>query len=134
MYPRSHLRPSTYSTSVTSDFPSATVMVPFDPSLSKIPARSSPMCLSPFAEIVATCPISYLPLTGIVCSFKPKTTSSTAIYIPLLRSIGFIPAATDLHPSLKIARAKMVAVVVPSPASSFTFEATCLTSDAPRLW
>merc|ERR1711937_515582 len=29
-----------------------------------------------------------------------------------------MPAATDLHPSLKMALARMLAVVVPSPASS----------------
>jgi hypothetical protein len=42
--------------------------------------------------------------------------SSTALLIPLLKSIGFIPAATALQPSLKIALVKTVAVVVPSPA------------------
>ena len=42
--------------------------------------------------------------------------------------MGFIPAATDLTPSLKIALAKTVAVVVPSPASSLVFEATDFTN------
>ena len=51
--------------------------------------------------------------------------------IPLLRSIGFIPASTLLHPSLKIALAKTVAVVVPSPASSLVLLATDLTREAP---
>lgn len=51
--------------------------------------------------------------------------------IPLLKSIGFIPAATDLHPSLKIALANTVAVVVPSPASSLVLLATYLTKAAP---
>jgi len=51
--------------------------------------------------------------------------------IPLLRSIGFIPAATDLHPSLKIALAKTVEVVVPSPAISLVLVATCLRREAP---
>ena len=45
--------------------------------------------------------------------------------------MGFIPAATDLTPSLKMALAKTVAVVVPSPASSLVFEATDLTNWAP---
>jgi len=53
--------------------------------------------------------------------------------MPLLKSIGFIPAATDLHPSLKIALARIVAVVVPSPASSFTLDATYLINEAPIL-
>jgi len=51
--------------------------------------------------------------------------------IPFLRSIGFNPASTDLQPSLKIALAKMVAVVVPSPASSLVLLATDLTRAAP---
>ena len=45
--------------------------------------------------------------------------------------ITFIPAATLLTPSRKIALARTVAVVVPSPASSFVFWATDLTSYAP---
>lgn len=53
--------------------------------------------------------------------------------IPLLKSIGFIPAATDLVPSLKIALAKMVAEVVPSPASSLVLEATDFTRLAPMF-
>jgi hypothetical protein len=44
-----------------------------------------------------------------------------------------MPAATDLQPSLKIALARIVAVVVPSPASSLTLEATYLTREAPIL-
>ena len=36
------------------------------------------------------------------------------VYLPLFKSIGFIPAATYLQPSLAIACAKTVAVVVPS--------------------
>ena len=41
-------------------------------------------------------------------------TCSTASCTPLRKSIGFIPAATALHPSEYIARARMVAVVVPA--------------------
>jgi len=51
--------------------------------------------------------------------------------IPLLRSIGFKPAVTDLQPSLKMALARTVAVVVPSPASSLVLEATDFTKEAP---
>jgi hypothetical protein len=40
----------------------------------------------------------------------------------------FIPAATLLTPSLKMALAKTVAVVVPSPASSLALDATDLTN------
>lgn len=108
-------------------------MVPLEPNLSKIPAMRSPIFLSPFAEIVATLAIYYLPLIGIDYSFKPSTTVFTAIIIPFLNSMGFIPAATDLHPSLKNDLANIVAVVVPSPASSLVLLATYLTSDAPML-
>jgi len=55
------------------------------------------------------------------------------LLIPLLRSIGFIPAAVLLQPSLKIALANTVAVVVPSPASSLVLVATCLTKEAPTF-
>lgn len=112
-------------------FPSETVMVPLAPSLSKIPAMSSPMCLSPLAEMVATLAIWSLPLIYTVSSFNPSTTASTPIWIPFLRSIGFMPAATDLQPSLKKDLARIVAVVVPSPALSLALFATYLTRLAP---
>lgn len=70
---------------------------------------------------------------GTESYLSSATTVSTAIRIPFLRSMGFMPAATDLHPSLKIALAKIVAVVVPSPASSFVLLATYLTKLAPML-
>ena len=44
-----------------------------------------------------------------------------------------MPAATDLQPSLKMARVRTVAVVVPSPATSLVAEATCFTRLAPRF-
>ena len=47
--------------------------------------------------------------------------------MPRLISIGFIPVATTLAPSLTIACASNVAVVVPSPAWSAVFEATSFT-------
>lgn len=84
-------------------------------------AMRSPISRSPFAEMVATSEISYLVLTGFELDLRFLMTCSTARLMPLLRSIGFMPAATDLHPSLKIALARTVAVVVPSPASSLVF-------------
>jgi hypothetical protein len=45
--------------------------------------------------------------------FRLVTTASTAIEIPRLKSIAFIPAATDLQPSVNIAFVKTVAHVVP---------------------
>jgi len=53
--------------------------------------------------------------------------------IPLLKSIGFIPAATLLQPSLNNALAKTVDVVVPSPASSLVLLATLFTNYAPMF-
>src|SRR5215211_527197 len=58
---------------------------------------------------------------------------STARSMPRLRSIGFMPAATDLEPSFTIACASTVAVVVPSPAKSDDFEATSRTICAPMF-
>ena len=57
--------------------------------------------------------------------------ASTALSIPLFKSIGFAPAATFFRPSAIIACAKTVAEVVPSPAKSFVFDATSLTICAP---
>ena len=48
--------------------------------------------------------------------------------------MGFTPAATDFTPSAKIARVRIVAVVVPSPAISLVRLATCFTSCAPMFW
>ena len=45
--------------------------------------------------------------------FKLPTTVSTAALMPRRRSMGFMPAATLLQPSLKMARVSTVAVVVP---------------------
>ena len=52
---------------------------------------------------------------GVITVEEAKT-AETAMSMPRLRSIGFMPAATDLAPSRTIACASTVAVVVPSPA------------------
>ena len=51
--------------------------------------------------------------------------------MPRLIPIGFAPAATFFRPSRTIAWASTVAVVVPSPATSFVDVATSRTSWAP---
>ena len=61
------------------------------------------------------------------------TTAVTAVSMPRLRSIGFMPAATALAPSRTMAWARTVAVVVPSPASSLVFDATSRTIWAPMF-
>src|SRR5262245_41506356 len=53
--------------------------------------------------------------------------------MPRLRSIGFMPAATALAPSLTMACASTVAVVVPSPAMSEVLLATSRTIWAPMF-
>src|SRR5271163_3550668 len=61
------------------------------------------------------------------------TTAVTAMSMPRLRSIGFMPAATTLSPSFMIEAASTVAVVVPSPARSAVLEATSRTICAPMF-
>lgn len=121
------------------------VITPSLPTFSIAFAISSPISLSPFADIVPTynnsyfitnrqnqsspaiklqdwkestrkqtCAISSDVLIIRALLFKFVTTASTAMVIPRLRSIAFIPAATDLHPSVKIARVRTVAQVVPA--------------------
>src|SRR5262249_52421508 len=66
-------------------------------------AMKWPISASPLAEIVPTCAISSFAVTFLEFFFRPSTTASTARSPPRLRSIGFIPAATPLAPSLTIA-------------------------------
>ena len=73
----------------------------------------SPISRSLFAEIVATCAISSLVLMGFDISSISLTTCCAAAWMPLLRSEGFMPAATAFTPSAKIALVRTVAVVVP---------------------
>ena len=62
-----------------------------------------------------------------------STAAATACSMPRLRAIGFAPAATLLIPWRTIARARTVAVVVPSPATSLVLVATSLASWAPMF-
>ncbi len=89
--------------------------------------------MSLLALIAPTCAISSLLETGlaIACSFS--IAASTAFSIPRRTAIGLLPAAMLRVPSLKMARASTVAVVVPSPAVSDVFEATSFTSFAPMF-
>ena len=83
--------------------------------------------------MVPTCAIALLLSHGCDNFFSSSTAAITALSIPRFRSIGFIPAATAFRPSLTIDCANTVAVVVPSPASSFALEATSLTICAPMF-
>src|SRR5258707_5467760 len=125
--------PSTTSSSVSSDFASSTVMTPSLPTFFIASARNLPISTSPLAEMVPTWAISSFEVTFFEFFFRSSTTASTARSMPRLRSIGFMPAATDLAPSLTIDAASTVAVVVPSPAKSDDFEATSRTIWAPMF-
>src|SRR6478752_10215192 len=132
-YPRSNCMPSTISTSVSSDLASSTVMTPSLPTFCIASAIILPICLSPFDEMVPTWATSADELTFLARLPMSLRTAVTAMSMPRLRSIGFMPAATDLAPSLTIAAASTVAVVVPSPALSLVFWATSRTICAPMF-
>ncbi len=73
------------------------------------------------------------PVTGLESFFTSSVATSTAFSMPRFSAIGLAPAATAFTPSRKIACARMVAVVVPSPATSLVFEATSRTICAPMF-
>lgn len=60
-----------------------------------------------------TCVISSGVLIINALLFRSETTASTAILIPMRKSIAFTPAAIDLQPSVSIAWVRTVAQVVP---------------------
>src|SRR5476651_956915 len=125
--------PSTMSTSVSSDLFSSTVMTPSLPTFCIACAIILPIAASPLDEMVPTCAISDDEATGLARFSRSLTTACTAISMPRFRSIGFMPAATDLAPSRTIAWASTVAVVVPSPALSLVLEATSRSICAPHI-
>src|SRR5262249_37606078 len=125
--------PSTTSSSVSSDFASSTVITPSLPTFFIASARKRPISLSPLAEMVPTWAISSFEVTFLVFFLRSSMMASTARSMPRLRSIGFMPAATALEPSLTIEAASTVAVVVPSPAMSEVLGATSRTIWAPMF-
>src|SRR5207245_2434431 len=122
--------PSLNSSSRPKVWPSSTFTTPSFPTFSIASAITSPISRSR-EEIVATRATSSLPEISFDCSFRFSTTFSTDFSIPRLSAIGFAPAATFFSPSRTIAWARTVAVVVPSPATSFVDVATSRTSCAP---
>ena len=125
--------PSTTSVSVSNPLFSSTVITPSLPTRAIASAICRPTSVSPLAEIVPTLAISSLSPTGLDMALISATTAATAVSMPRFRSIGFMPAATDFMPSLTMAWARTVAVVVPSPASSLVRDATSFTSCAPMF-
>ena len=126
--------PSTTSSSVARLLASSTVMTPSLPTRSMASAIILPISSSPFAEMVPTCATSSD--VEIFCErdTSDATTASTAMSMPRFKSIGFMPEATAFDPSCAIHCARTVAVVVPSPATSFAFDATSRTICAPMFW
>src|SRR5262245_6567920 len=125
--------PSTISTSVSSALASSTVITPSLPTFCIASAIILPILLSPFDEMVPTWATSADEPTFFERFSMSSITAATAMSMPRLRSIGFMPAATDLAPSLTMAAARTVAVVVPSPALSLVFWATSRTICAPMF-
>src|SRR5580700_6536303 len=107
-------------------------MTPSLPTFFMASAMMLPICLSLLALIVPTWAIMS-PLTSR-CSFLISSTATpTARSMPRFSPVGLEPAATVLTPSRKIACARTVAVVVPSPATSEVLEATSRTICAPMF-
>src|SRR5215467_12958828 len=125
--------PSTISTSVSRDFASSTVMTPSLPTFCMAWAIILPILLSPLDETVPTWATSEEDSTFLARFSMSLMTAPTARSMPRLRSIGFMPAATDLAPSRMIDCASTVAVVVPSPALSLVFWATSRSIWAPMF-
>ena len=92
-----------------------------------------PIDSSELAEIVPTWAIALSSADGLEMFFSSATAALTALSMPRLRSIGFMPAATAFMPSRISAWASTVAVVVPSPALSEVLEATSFTICAPMF-
>ena len=110
--------PSTTSRAVSRPLASSTVMTPSLPTLFMASAMMLPMVASELAEMVPTWAISFWSRVGLARASSSATTDSTALSMPRLMAMGLRPAATSLTPSEKTAWARMVAVVVPSPATS----------------
>src|SRR5438094_9091687 len=125
--------PSTSSSSFSRPLPSSTVITPSLPTLSIASAIFLPIDSAALAEMAPTWEISLLVVHGLLIFLSSSTTAITALSMPRLRSIGFMPAATYFIPSLTIDCASTVAVVVPSPATSEVLEATSLTICAPMF-
>ena len=125
--------PSTTSSSFSRPEPSSTVMTPSLPTFFIASAMMLPIDSSELAEMVPTWAIALSSAVGLEMFFSSATAATTALSMPRLRSIGFMPAATALAPSRIRACASTVAVVVPSPALSLVLEATSLTICAPMF-
>ena len=73
------------------------------------------------------------PATGVAHSVSSSLTRSAAWVMPERSASGLAPAVTLRMPSAMSAWVRMVAVVVPSPATSLVFVAAVFASCAPRF-
>lgn len=106
--------------------PSSTVMIPSGQTASKHSAMIFPTSSS-CAERLATCLISS---NDDICLAPALSESSMKRFTSCKSSAslnGFIPLETYLIPSLQIACASTVVVLVPSPTSVFVFSAASIT-------
>jgi len=124
--------PSTRSSSVFIVLDSSMVITPSLETFSIASATIWPTSSSA-EEIAATLAISAWLLTSFFIPLIASTAASVAFFIPFLMMIGLAPAARFFIPSLIIAWARTVAVVVPSPAASLVLVATSFTSCAPMF-
>src|SRR5699024_6787430 len=77
--------------------------------------------------------MSLLSLTFWLWLLMASTAAATALLMPRRMSMGLAPAATFFMPSVTMAWARTVAVVVPSPAASLVLVATSFPSWAPMF-
>jgi hypothetical protein len=111
---------------------SSMVMTPSEVTFSIASAIRRPISGSP-AEMVPTRAISLLSLTFWLWALMVSTALATALLMPRRISMGLAPAVTFFMPSVTMACARTVAVVVPSPAASLVLVATSRTSCAPMF-
>ena len=108
-------------------------MTPSLPTLAIASAMILPMTRSLLEATEATFSISSVFLISLLAPLSLAVTSSTAFSMPRFISIGLAPDTTARSPSLKMASARTVAVVVPSPATSLVLLATSRTMRAPMF-
>ena len=126
-----NLIPSVVSKIVDVELPSSNEITPSLPTFSRALAIICPGSESLPADIVATCSIAARSSTGSAKLTINSTKYLVAFSIPRFNKIGFAPAATFRIPCLTIEYAKTVAVVVPSPATSFVFAAAWRINNTP---
>ena len=119
----SYLIPGDCSTDITPSFPTLLITDP-----TNLPISSS------WAESTAIWEIWSSSVTDLDIAFNSATIDSTAFNMPCFINIGSAPAAMFLNPFFSIAWANIVEVVVPSPTSSFVFDAASTNNCAPILW